>query len=366
MIILSERIDQNVAIDELGMVIVVSDTVCGTMTESSLCEEDRMSGPPGAGKSPGSDRPPEPASDTGPARTFKPQTLYEVEPGSVTVDSARAYLRLIEPGKAGDVAFDRFVDNFNRYRDRFSPAALEVMEQALARPRKAWNPIKGAEGTSIRFPQYDRMLEDGVLTMMVGVGYDDNWSFFGGDNDDNHADYLVAARRYIVAELSAKGLVPAASLSDEQLSDLGLLRAQLDGRFYNLVGQRHDRATGKPYPVVVKIVQGGKGEAGVRAAKLFAERFGYEDVVVYSGHGRHGTGPDFDDIGSSRGNIVMNDTPIPYVDEFYWKPWGGGDGEDETLALDGGTRFAEIDINPGRYQLILFDACRTDVYLDAL
>jgi hypothetical protein len=76
---------------------------------------------------------------------------------------------------------------------------------------------------------------------------------------------------------------------------------------------------------------------------------GESEMVVYSGHGRYGSGPDFDPITSPKGNFVIG------------KPYEAG-----HVALNKGPTDLQKTAMTKDYQLMLFDGCTTNYYVDDL
>jgi hypothetical protein len=72
-------------------------------------------------------------------------------------------------------------------------------------------------------------------------------------------------------------------------------------------------------------------------------------MVIYSGHGRYGSGPDFDPINSAKGNFVIG------------KPYEAG-----HVALNKGKTDLQKTAMTKDYQLMMFDACTTSYYVDDL
>jgi hypothetical protein len=72
-------------------------------------------------------------------------------------------------------------------------------------------------------------------------------------------------------------------------------------------------------------------------------------MVIYGGHGRYGSGPDFDPIDSPKGNFVIG------------KPYKTG-----HLVLNNGPTDLQKTAMTKDYQLMLFAGCTTERYLDDL
>jgi hypothetical protein len=71
--------------------------------------------------------------------------------------------------------------------------------------------------------------------------------------------------------------------------------------------------------------------------------------VIYSGHGRYGSGPDFDPITSPKGNFVIG------------KPYEAG-----HVTLNKGPTDLQKTAMTKDYQLMMFYGCTTSRYLDDL
>ncbi len=83
------------------------------------------------------------------------------------------------------------------------------------------------------------------------------------------------------------------------------------------------------------------------AKEKFADAMAHDEVVMYTGHGRYGTGPDFDHYDSAKDNFRIGDKT-----------------RQNTMAL------GENDLQKTKltkdYQLMFFDGCNTKFYMDDL
>jgi hypothetical protein len=79
----------------------------------------------------------------------------------------------------------------------------------------------------------------------------------------------------------------------------------------------------------------------------FGKAVAGDEVVIYSGHGRVGSGPDFDDKHDPAGNFVIGK---PYLKHYV--TLGDNDLKKTSMTND--------------YQLMFFDGCNTKLYLDDL
>jgi hypothetical protein len=133
--------------------------------------------------------------------------------------------------------------------------------------------------------RYGEMFRDGVLDITVAFGFD----------EENSSQAQVQAIRAALAERSFK-LDPAD----------GALLMHLGGHDVgkNAIGDflvRRDALTYRPpagdprqVHVVVRLIDGSAGKSGAADAAAFEDGIAQSDVTTYAGHGRYGTGPDFD------------------------------------------------------------------------
>jgi len=189
-----------------------------------------------------------------------------------------------------------------------------------------------AEGgdAATRYPEYGQLFRDGVLNATLAVGYDED----GSD---------LSEVPQVRAGLAQRGFQPldVKNLDDAALEELGLDPKTIDrdGEYFT----RTFDAGGKPVLACVRLID----RASPEAKQQFQSAMSNAELVVYSGHARYGTGPDFDPITSPAGNYVIGDTYSPGHVVF------------------GPNDLAKTKL-PDSYQLMFFDACRTTDYLDDL
>jgi hypothetical protein len=155
-------------------------------------------------------------------------------------------------------------------------------------------------------PRYDRLFTGQVVHVMLAVGFDE----YGSNRpvDDQVASGLdergfVADVDAALARLAGKRPAPARP-----------------GRLYLGAGLARDDA-GTPVDVVVSLVCAGDGSAGGDVATAYLEGIGQCDVAVYGGHGRYGTGPDFDynftaDLVDAAGDITASFSEYRDLEEW--------------------------------------------------
>src|SRR5262249_34895262 len=77
-----------------------------------------------------------------------------------------------------------------------------------------------------------------------------------------------------------------------------------------------------------------------QAKDKFAKAMSESEMLIYAGHGRYGSGPDFDDIKSPRGNFVIGE---PY--------------EAGHVTLNKGKTDLQKTVMTKDYQLMMFSGC---------
>ena len=102
---------------------------------------------------------------------------------------------------------------------------------------------------------------------------------------------------------------------------------------------------GKDVTSVVKLITADTPQA----KDQFAKAMGGSEMVIYTGHGRYGSGPDFDPINSPKGNFVIG------------KPYENG-----HVTLNKGPTDLQKTAMTKDYQLMMFDGCTTNHYVDDL
>jgi hypothetical protein len=193
-------------------------------------------------------------------------------------------------------------------------------------PAPAAAPSRTADGVE--------MAKDGLLHAVMGVGF-----------DEQGADLDAAAQAR--AGLLARGFVPLrlSGMDDAQLAALGIppgtpldprstyytRELVLGGRTVRALVQFVDRDSEAPRDEFLH---------GMRAAEL----------VLYAGHARYGSGPDFDALDSNAGNLLLGTAYDPAM----------------RARLRGEPNVLQAELLSPGYQLMLFAGCRTRDYLDEL
>jgi len=191
---------------------------------------------------------------------------------------------------------------------------------------------------STKFPEYDKLFADGKLNTTIGVGFDE-----GNSHKDETKD--------VIAGLSKRGytqLDPDKAGTDKAMAErfkaagIDPATAKADGLQYFTKTFKYG---GKDVTSVVKLITPDTPQAKDK----FAKAMGESEMVIYSGHGRYGSGPDFDPINSPKGNFVIG------------KPYEAG-----HVALNKGQTDLQKTTMTKDYQLMLFDGCTTNYYVDDL
>ncbi len=221
---------------------------------------------------------------------------------------------------------------------RVNVETLAALDRALPSPGR----------TLERFPEYDRLFADGRLDVTIAHGFYDE----GQDLQDRS----IAQLRQGLLDQGFMPIDPAA-LDEAQRHRLGLGPDRVvPGASY--LHRMVPGAAGEGSDLVVSLLTPGAAPTPEGVRDAFARALGRDEVVVYLGHARYGTGPDFDPIDSARGNFVVDRA-------------GGPTGHPHaplTTALAGGpsTMLDRVGRPESGYQLLYFNACTTANYLPAL
>lgn len=143
-------------------------------------------------------------------------------------------------------------------------------------------------------PRYDELFAEQLVTIVLAVGF-----------DETGANRPVDTR--LAAGLIERGfkLDPGAALA--RLADGKRPAPQRPATHLLARGLARDGG-GNPVDVVVTLVRAGDGSAGGDVASAFLEGTNRCEIAAYGGHGRYGTGPDFDynftaDLLDERGQV---------------------------------------------------------------
>lgn len=190
--------------------------------------------------------------------------------------------------------------------------------------------LDAAAASKVKSPAYDKLFADGVLNTTIAVGYDEH-----GEHKPQIKQTLegLHARGYKAFDVK--------TASDADLKKVGIDPAKVDrDATYFVKTFQHQ---GKDVQGVVKVLTPDTPNAKEKFAKAMNE----DEVVMYTGHGRVGSGPDFDDKHSAAGNYVIGKPTVAN-----YATLGENDLKKAKLTND--------------YQLFFFDGCNTKHYVDDL
>ncbi len=197
---------------------------------------------------------------------------------------------------------------------------------------------KPGDKTKASSPRYDEMLADGVMEVTVAHGY---------TKDGSDTRNLPKIR----ANLKKEGLtrVDVANTPPAQLRRMGIDPKRVPNGVE--VYHKPMRYKGKSANMVVRVMSA----ETPNAKAVFADAMKRSDSVQYIGHGRYGSGPDFDKKESMKGNYVIGRAYAPYINDLSKQQRGAGAPTD--LAQGGLSK---------DYQLMAFYGCKTKHYVDDL
>jgi hypothetical protein len=150
--------------------------------------------------------------------------------------------------------------------------------------------------------KYGEMFKDGVLDMTLGIGFDE-----GGSHEQTIKTFgaVLAAHGFKDDRATATRLYQQAGRQ---------LGASAFGNYFvreNAIAYKPPAGDQRYVHAVVRLVANADGSKGSQAAGAFKEGMAQSDVSYYSGHGRYGSGPDFDrnmsfELYDEKGNVEQN------------------------------------------------------------
>jgi hypothetical protein len=209
---------------------------------------------------------------------YKAWTKDQVRPIQRELKRLRLYDLGVD-GVLGKISDQGLVEAFggDEWRTMDSADVLERLK-AAERPRE-----KGAKGTDFR---YGELFKDGLLDLTFGYGFMEELSATEWDAYAEEMEAALLARGYVEDSKKAAELYKAAGRTT---SDFGRFFVKPDALQY-------DPPAGDPRPIhsIVRFIMNPGGDKGAEAREAFEQSMTQGDVSYYSGHGRYGTGPDFD------------------------------------------------------------------------
>jgi hypothetical protein len=191
------------------------------------------------------------------------------------------------------------------------------------------------------------LLRRGVLSVVIGVGYDDSQRL-------DQSKVLPA----VEADLRDRGFTELSKLDEPALTVelLGIPATLLenDGRYF--VGSWG--VGGVHAPALIRLIEPNQ----VAPKAQFVRAVRAAGVFIYAGHGRLGTGPDFDAIDSGAGNVVFSKTPqVEDPDDAYTVQQAA-----EVQASLASASLDTPELASSSPQLGVFLGCTTRMYIPEL
>ncbi len=196
----------------------------------------------------------------------------------------------------------------------------------------------------VRSAEYDKLFADGRLDTTIAVGFDEH---------KNHVDSVKQTIRGLKND--GYKLVDYNALSDAEKSKMGLTGDRYDPNAQYFHKTFKDTNTGKDIVSVVRLVEPSMGGREARAS--FKQALEQDEVVLYSGHARYGTGPDFDHKTKGEGNFVINEAGNKQHEPPPQKLKDAIKGRNTDLD--------QIKAHP-KYQLLILNGCSTIEYMPNL
>ena len=164
------------------------------------------------------------------------------------------------------------------WRGSTAPSVLSAL--------KAAKPPSGTKGEHRL--RWGEMFKDGVLDMTLGIGFDEQGS-------------STHARDSFVADLTGRGFTEKKA-GNKDLADLyarvgRTLVADSTSRYFlkpDALTYKPPAGSGRKISAVVRLVYSLSGSQGKQVSEAFKSGMVESDIAYYSGHGRYGSGPDFD------------------------------------------------------------------------
>jgi hypothetical protein len=207
---------------------------------------------------------------------YKGWTKEEVRPIQRELRRLRLYNLGID-GVLGKGSDQGLVEAFGGDEWRTLDAAT-VLQRLTAAERP-----KGGKGHDVR---YGELFKDGLLDLTFGYGFmeeldEAGWAQYAQDIED-----ALTSRGYTEDAGRAAELYKAAERGTNGF-----------GRFFvkeSALTYSPPAGPARNIPAIVRFIMNPSGEEGAEARQAFEEGMAQGDAAYYSGHGRYGSGPDFD------------------------------------------------------------------------
>ena len=154
--------------------------------------------------------------------------------------------------------------------------------------------LKGAKPTALgkkgkRTFRYGEMFKDGLLDITLGVGHEEGAEAIGDPKAWQAELEEVLGDRGFVVDAKMAELLYAQAHRAVTKADFGVFYVKTNALTYQ-------PPIGPPRQinVIVRMVSGAEAGHGKEAAQAFQQGMAQSDVAIYTGHGRYGSGMDFD------------------------------------------------------------------------
>ena len=214
---------------------------------------------------------------------------------SWTMDEIRAVQRQLRRLRLYDLLIDGRLGRFTELglMEAFGSEEWRQLDAATvtARLTAATRP-GGSGGRTLR---YAELFRDGVFDVTFGMGYKEAAL---PEDEFNERSQTAVLEGEVVRLLGERGFTENAELAARLLSDAG--RAVDDpgfGRWFvkeNATTYSPPAGASRSIHAVVRTLRNTERGGGGRARAAFTEAMTRGDAAFYTGHGRYGTGPDFD------------------------------------------------------------------------
>jgi hypothetical protein len=192
---------------------------------------------------------------------------------------------------------------------------------------------------------YDKLFADGRVDIGIAVGFDED-----GHHGMVETDVRVGLQKQGFKETPLADIEKMAPADRERL---GLTDQRLDK---NAAYFLKDDGAGNKDDAVARMITPAKG--GPAALEGYKQMLRQDELVVYGGHARYGTGPDFDKKSSGEGNFVVDGHGNRRGDHL---PGELRSAIPDTQRSD----LSQVAERPA-YQVLGFHGCTTEDYLTRL
>ena len=180
-------------------------------------------------------------------------------------------------GNYGPYTDSALVETFGGDKFRRLDYATTLIRVAAAKP------IGGKRGDERL--RYGEMFRDGVLDITIGIGF-----------DEGNFDKTLFTRYQAILAKKGFSKNDAKARKFYKLAGRPFVKGPAYSHFVKENALTYTPPVGSPRPIhsVIRLVSNTTRKHGAAASKAFQEGMARSDVAHYTGHGRYGSGPDFD------------------------------------------------------------------------